>query len=74
MKIADLAPKDQEHLLDTVAQLNFQRGLHKLSEKYKNYASQCDIDWPKTAASLRRVAKSYEEDAKREDERAKAWP
>lgn len=35
-KVANLAPKDQEHLLDTVAQLNFQQGLYKLSEKYKN--------------------------------------
>jgi len=35
-KVAKLAPKDQEHLLDTVAQLNLQQGFYKLSEKYKN--------------------------------------
>ena len=40
-----------------------------LAEKFNNFASQCETDWPETAASLRRVAKHYEDEAKREDER-----
>ena len=45
-QIAGLAPSEQEELLERVAELNFQRGLEKLSQKYrerlaaKNKASQ----------------------------------
>ena len=33
--ITELDPSEQEILLDKVAQLNFQKGLHKLAEKYR---------------------------------------
>jgi regulator of sigma D len=33
--ITDLNPSDQETLLDKVAQLNFQKGLRDLGEKYR---------------------------------------
>ena len=33
--ITDLNPTDQQALLDKVAQLNFQKGLHDLAEKYR---------------------------------------
>ena len=34
-KIVSLDPEVQDHLLETVAKLNFQKGLHQLSEKYR---------------------------------------
>lgn len=33
--ITGLEPSDQQALLERVAQLNFQKGLHGLSEKYR---------------------------------------
>lgn len=33
--ISDLNPSEQQALLDRVAQLNFQKGLHELAEKYR---------------------------------------
>jgi hypothetical protein len=33
--ITDLDPTEQQALLDKVAQLNFQKGLHDLAEKYR---------------------------------------
>jgi hypothetical protein len=33
--ITDLDPSEQQALLDKVAQLNFQKGLHDLAEKYR---------------------------------------
>jgi hypothetical protein len=33
--ITSLEPSEQRALIDKVAQLNFQRGLHELSEKYR---------------------------------------
>lgn len=44
-----------------------------LAEKYENFARRWEMEWPITAASLRRVARIYEDEAKREDERAKHW-
>jgi transcriptional regulator with XRE-family HTH domain len=38
--------------------------------KYRRWADQCDIDWPRTADSLRSVADEYLFDAQREDARA----
>lgn len=38
--------------------------------KYRRWAELCDIHWPRTAASLRNLADSYEVDAQREDVRA----
>jgi non-ribosomal peptide synthetase component F len=34
-------------------------------------ADACDIEWPRTAAALRRIARRYEEEARREDERVR---
>ncbi|NQT37886.1 MAG: helix-turn-helix domain-containing protein [Planctomycetes bacterium] len=42
----------------------------KEAAKYRRWAELCDMDWPRTAASLRCVAESYEFDAQREDARA----
>ena len=42
----------------------------KEAAKYRRWAEHCDADWPRTAASLRSVADSYEFDAQREDARA----
>jgi hypothetical protein len=38
-----------------------------LAEKYRRFAEDCRIDWPKTAQALRKVALGYEHDAARED-------
>ncbi|MFO0840893.1 MAG: helix-turn-helix transcriptional regulator [Gemmataceae bacterium] len=38
-----------------------------LASQYERYAEACEIEWPKTATSLRRVARSYTTDAQRED-------
>jgi transcriptional regulator with XRE-family HTH domain len=45
----------------------------ELAKKYKSYAEACAIEWPRTASVLRQLAKSYEQYARREDERAKEW-
>jgi hypothetical protein len=42
----------------------------KEAAKYRRWAELCEIDWPRTAASLRNVAESYLIDAQREDARA----
>lgn len=42
----------------------------KEGAKYRRWAELCDADWPRTAASLRSIADSYEFDAQREDVRA----
>jgi len=34
--ITTLNPSEQQALLDKVAQLNFQKGLHELAEKYRS--------------------------------------
>ena len=34
--ITELNPAEQRALLDKVAQLNFQKGLHELAEKYRS--------------------------------------
>jgi transcriptional regulator with XRE-family HTH domain len=41
-----------------------------LATKYRDFAEASKIEWPKTAAVLRRVAQGYEEDARREDAEA----
>ena len=43
-----------------------------LAEKYRKFADASKIEWPKTAATLRRIADGYEDDARREDDRAAA--
>ena len=40
-----------------------------LASRYRAYADASRIEWPKTAAALRRIARSYEEEARREDDR-----
>jgi transcriptional regulator with XRE-family HTH domain len=42
----------------------------KEAAKYRGWAKRCDIDWPRTAASLRSVESSYQFQAEREDSRA----
>jgi hypothetical protein len=42
----------------------------KEAAKYRRWAELCHIDWPRTAASLRSVADSYDFQAQREDARA----
>jgi transcriptional regulator with XRE-family HTH domain len=44
----------------------------ELAAQYTSYADACAIEWPRTAAALRRVARRYEDDARREDERLQA--
>jgi len=41
-----------------------------LVERYNAYADAVSDQWPRTAAMLRRIARSFESDAKREDVRA----
>ena len=41
-----------------------------LAGQYRGFADACKIEWPQTAAALRRVAQAYEEDARREDSQA----
>jgi hypothetical protein len=43
-----------------------------LAEKYRKFADASKIEWPKTAAILRRIADGYEDDARREDAQAAA--
>ncbi len=38
--------------------------------KFRRWAELCDVDWPRTAASLRRVADTYDSYAQQEDSRA----
>ncbi len=44
----------------------------ELARKYQTHADKCKVSWPRTALALRRLAQSYESQAKREDERAEA--
>ena len=39
-----------------------------LAEKYRGFAAKCKMRWPRTALLLRRIADSYEGQARREDE------
>ena len=43
-----------------------------LADEYRKYADASKVEWPKTAATLRRMALGYEEDARREDAQASA--
>jgi hypothetical protein len=40
----------------------------ELAQRYTAYANACDIEWPRTASVLRRVAQQYEREAQRADE------
>jgi hypothetical protein len=42
----------------------------ELAKKYRHFAERCQVDWPRTAAALRRVAEGYEEEARRADSKA----
>jgi hypothetical protein len=45
--ITELDPSEQEALLDKVAQLNFQKGLHDLAEKFRaRLAREAQLDAP----------------------------
>ena len=41
-----------------------------LAEKYRAFADASKIEWPRTAKALRDIAMGYDEEARREDERA----
>ncbi len=43
-----------------------------LAKQFLNWADALQIEWPKTAASLRRVGERYEADARREDAESEA--
>lgn len=46
-EITSLDPSEQQALIDKVAQLNFQKGLHELAEKYRSrLASEGRLDVP----------------------------
>jgi len=56
--ITDLDPSEQQALLDKVAQLNFQRGLHDLAEKYRarlDREGQLNSPADQTWIELRRI-------------------
>ena len=40
----------------------------ELAQQYGAYADACDIEWPRTASVLRRVAQQYKREAQRADE------
>ena len=45
--ITELEPSEQQALLDKIAQLNFQKGLHDLAEKYRaRLARQNQLESP----------------------------
>jgi len=44
----------------------------ELARKYFEFADKHKFKWPRTALTLRRIAESYELQAKREDERVEA--
>jgi transcriptional regulator with XRE-family HTH domain len=39
-----------------------------LAERYRGFAKNTALEWPRTSATLERIAQSYEEDARRHDE------
>ena len=41
-----------------------------LVERYRRYAKATALEWPRTSATLERIARSYEEDARSQDEDA----
>lgn len=41
-----------------------------LAERYRTYSKATALEWPRTSATLDRIARSYEEDARRHDEDA----
>ena len=46
-EITSLAPSEQQALIDKVAQLNFEKGLHDLAEKYRTrLASEGGLNIP----------------------------
>jgi hypothetical protein len=44
----------------------------ELEKKYRAFAAECKVAWPRTSLALRRIAESYEAQAKRQDEHAEA--
>ena len=41
-----------------------------LAAEHRVYAKTTALEWPRTSAMLEKIALSYDEDARREDERA----
>jgi transcriptional regulator with XRE-family HTH domain len=46
----------------------------ELAKAYRAFAEACHLDWPRTAATLLRLAEGYEEEARRADLEALALP
>ena len=44
-----------------------------LAKQYRCWAEEVDVDWPRTGRVLRQLAKSYDRNATREDERAERF-
>ncbi len=44
----------------------------EIAKRYFEWAEASKIEWPKTAAALRRIAEQYEADARREDAEAES--
>jgi hypothetical protein len=42
----------------------------KLAKQYHGYADACQMRWPRVAATLRRLARGYEADARHMDDQA----
>lgn len=62
--ITNLEPADQQALLDKVAQLNFQKGLHDLAEKYRarlDRENQLDLPPEQIWLELHRIRKEIAE-------------
>ena len=61
--ITDLDPSEQEALLDRVAQLNFQKGLHDLAEKFRARLAREGLEAPseKVWTELHRIREQIAE-------------
>jgi hypothetical protein len=62
--ITNLDPSDQQALLDRVVQLNFQKGLHDLAEKYRarlTRESQLEVPFEQVMIELHRIREQIAE-------------
>ena len=63
-EITSLDPSEQQALIDKVAQLNFQKGLHNLAEKYRARLAREDalnVPAEKVLAELHRIREEIAE-------------
>ncbi len=62
--ITSLEPSEQQALLDKIAQLNFKKGLHDLTEKYRTRLAgegRLDVPAEKVWAELHRIREEIAE-------------